>query len=253
MRAQDKSVASWRNDGNELLFAALATYGEAAAVASVDFFDDVMEWSGSDVRAVMPQGIYSRGEVERIGHHQAERIVHDDLDGFIDMMAYSAGNIVYQTGMRTMFYQAGVGMNGVELDVDTGQRAYVYGAEGYGTGGGYEVRYRRVPQGLETCDFCLMLASRGAVYLSQESAMGSSADDPNHTHIGCDCIVVPCLVHYDGGRLIEDTHIEGYDTDVMYQMWGEWKEVTARTDLSREAKDEVKREIMRARLGRDVW
>lgn len=252
MKGRDRAVASWRNDGNELLFAALATYGEAAAAASVDFFDDVMEWSGADIKASMPHGIYSRGEVERIGHHQAEKIVHDDLDGFIDGMASGAAGIVYLTGMRTMLYQAGVGMNHVELDVETGQDAFVYGAEGYSTGG-YEVRYRRLPQGIETCDFCLMLASRGAVYLSEESAMGSSADDINHVHAHCDCIVVPILVHREGGNIIEDTYIEGYDTDTLYTMWNEWKEISSREGLSREAMDELKRENMRARLGRDVW
>lgn len=253
MRGQDRSAASWRNDGNALLFEALGTYGEAAAAATVDFFDDVMEWSGADVRAAMPQGIYGRGEVERIGHHQAEKVVHDDVDGFIEGMALAAGGIVYLTGMRTMLYQAGVGMNGNVLDVDTGQRAYVYGAEGYYVGDGYEVRYRRIPQGAETCDFCLMLASRGAVYITQESAMGSSSDEINHVHAHCDCIIVPCLVHHEGRTLVQDTEIEGYDLDTMRQMWGEWTEISARTDISREVKDELKRENMRARLGRDLW
>lgn len=153
LRDQERTVESWRNDGNELLFAALSLYGDRAAADTVDFFDDVMEWSGSDIRASMPVGIYTRGEIERIGHHQAEKVVHDDIDAYIEGMAASAANIVYQTGLRTMFYQAGVGVNHVELDVETGQSAFIYGAEGYGDGGGqYQVRYRRIPQGIETCD-----------------------------------------------------------------------------------------------------
>lgn len=47
-------------------------------------------------------------------------------------------------------------------------------------------RYARVPTGTETCPFCIMLASRGFVYHSKESA-GSL----NHFHANCDCRVIP--------------------------------------------------------------
>lgn len=63
-------------------------------------------------------------------------------------------------------------------------------------------RYARVPTGAETCDFCLMLASRGYVY---ESGVGAS-----HTHEGCDCRVVPSW----GG-----SSVEGYDPDAIYERW----------------------------------
>lgn len=46
------------------------------------------------------------------------------------------------------------------------------------------VRWARMPIG-ETCAWCLMLASRGAVYLSEESA-GSGG----HFHAQCDCQIV---------------------------------------------------------------
>lgn len=41
------------------------------------------------------------------------------------------------------------------------------------------VRYARVPTGAETCDFCLMLASRGFVYQSESTASAS------HVHANC--------------------------------------------------------------------
>lgn len=62
-------------------------------------------------------------------------------------------------------------------------------------------RFARVPQGGETCRFCLMLASRGAVYHSEDTA---GAVD--HYHANCDCKAVPDFG--DG--------IEGYDPDVLY-------------------------------------
>ena len=60
-------------------------------------------------------------------------------------------------------------------------------------------RYARVPSGAETCDFCLMLASRGFVY--------TSADAAGHAHPDCDCRVVQ---GYDG------MDVEGYDPDALY-------------------------------------
>lgn len=57
--------------------------------------------------------------------------------------------------------------------------------------------WARVPFGEETCDFCIMLASRGFVYGNAELA--------SHSHANCDCRVIP-----GWGR---DSKIEGYDAD----------------------------------------
>ena len=48
------------------------------------------------------------------------------------------------------------------------------------------VRFARVTTGRETCTFCLMLASRGAVYHTRKTA-----GDFKSFHRGCDCKVVP--------------------------------------------------------------
>lgn len=47
-------------------------------------------------------------------------------------------------------------------------------------------KWSRVPVG-DTCAWCLMLASQGAWYLSEKSALGESSD---HYHDGCNCIAV---------------------------------------------------------------
>lgn len=62
-------------------------------------------------------------------------------------------------------------------------------------------RWARVPVG-DTCAWCRMLASRGYVYASEESAGG--IDD---WHASCDCVIVP-----DDG-----VTPEGYDPDALYQ------------------------------------
>lgn len=68
-------------------------------------------------------------------------------------------------------------------------------------------KYARVPTGSETCDFCLMLASRGFVYSSEATAGAVKLD---HYHSGCDCRVV---CQWDGGG------VEGYDPQAIYDRW----------------------------------
>lgn len=67
-------------------------------------------------------------------------------------------------------------------------------------------KFARVPAGPETCRFCIMLASRGFVYSSKESAGAL-----NHYHPHCDCRIVP---GFDGG----ESGVEGYDPDLYYHM-----------------------------------
>jgi len=63
-------------------------------------------------------------------------------------------------------------------------------------------RFARVPAGGETCDFCLMLASRGFVYASEQAA--------SHAHANCDCRVVPSWNSFG---------IRGYDPDALKDEW----------------------------------
>ena len=51
------------------------------------------------------------------------------------------------------------------------------------------VRYARVPSGVDTCDWCYMLAARGAVYYSETSAGKKGLHEAFHP--GCNCSVVP--------------------------------------------------------------
>lgn len=74
-------------------------------------------------------------------------------------------------------------------------------------------RFARVPVG-ETCAWCDMLASRGWVYHSKETA---GINGGYHDH--CNCQIVPS---WDAGRV----HLEGYDPDELYKRY-----TTARHEL----------------------
>lgn len=79
-----------------------------------------------------------------------------------------------------------------------------------------ETRYARVPTGAETCEFCIMLASRGPVYHTEETA---GAYDHYHAH--CDCMVVPFFNTFELGpsRRGSAMSVEGYDPDEYYEQY----------------------------------
>lgn len=73
-------------------------------------------------------------------------------------------------------------------------------------------RYARVPSGAKTCAFCLVLASRDAVYLSKRSAGDSKGTGfGDDFHGDCDCAVVRI-----GSN---EEYPEGYIPDELYDIY----------------------------------
>lgn len=91
-------------------------------------------------------------------------------------------------------------------------------------------RYARVPTGAETCDFCLMLASRSFVYRNETTA--------SHAHSGCDCRIVPSW---------KSMAVEGYDPDALYDQWQKAIDTKAaeRAERNGTSVDEERRHIMK--------
>ncbi|MEU3599886.1 hypothetical protein ABZ714_14340 [Streptomyces sp. NPDC006798] len=69
-----------------------------------------------------------------------------------------------------------------------------------------KARYARVPSGGTTCKYCLMLASRGAVYADSKKAA-----EANKFHGNCDCQMVPM---WDG-----DDYPRGYSPEELYDQY----------------------------------
>jgi hypothetical protein len=72
-------------------------------------------------------------------------------------------------------------------------------------------RFARVPRGTRTCAFCLVQASRDAVYLSERSAGSKKYGEDNEFHGDCDCEIVRLG---DG-----DDYPPGYLPDDFYDMY----------------------------------
>lgn len=213
-------MESLREEAKRLMAEALERYGNATASAAVDLFDDVMYSEGLSLRATMPRGIYTRAEIDRIARYQAGKLRSDLVDEFVEMIAQSTYGLVYHGGDRTLLWQGGLRGGGTRPSRTYAYRLYHSGSPMFEPGT-YQVRYARVPQGLETCDFCLMLAGRGFVYLTAESAQGW-----NHTHRNCDCVVVPGVGHYEGREWVQDTSLDGFDLDAMRRLYERWAEIT---------------------------
>lgn len=82
-----------------------------------------------------------------------------------------------------------------------------------------KVSYARVPTGVHTCEFCLLLASRGPVYGSKQVAQYAS--DGGRYHSDCDCVPVPMRGRWvvDGserGVAWNGEKVAGYDFDQLY-------------------------------------
>ncbi|WP_148565070.1 hypothetical protein [Lawsonella clevelandensis] len=70
-------------------------------------------------------------------------------------------------------------------------------------------RYARIP-GPYACPFCLMLASRGAVYLTEKSA--TSKTNGGRFHDSCHCVAIECLTQDDVPSSIHELEQEWNNT-----------------------------------------
>ena len=151
-----ENVAECRDLVLQALSAVMPTYTTMAAQASADFYDAARELvvgerlgaqaiSGFDMRKT--EGAV-RGFVRFVLDGRVETFNDQVLQRIDYEMKRSAGESMFANGRRDP----------------------------------RKPKYARVPTGDETCDFCLMLASRGFVYSSEATAGAVKLD---HYHAGC--------------------------------------------------------------------
>lgn len=176
------NIAQCRDLVIQALASIMPTYTTMAAQASSDFYDAARELViGSPLGAQAITGYVPEATEEAIRGFVRFIVVNGSVQQFNDQVLQridyelkrAAGNAMFENGRRD-------------------PRA---------------PKFARVPTGPETCDFCLMLASRGFVYTSEATAGAVKLD---HYHSGCDCRVV--AQWGDGG-------VEGYDTNAIYREW----------------------------------
>lgn len=118
-------------------------------------------------------------------------------------------------------------------------RASKYGVWANGKRDKRGTRYARVPSGKETCAWCLMTAGLGFWYMTEEAA--------SHSHAHCDCIIVP-------GIAFTNVVIDGYDSDLLRDMWREARRKLEEGELDPELLEYIRNEELKAiERGDDSW
>lgn len=192
IRWTPENVAECRDLVLQALAAVMPTYTDMAAQASADFYDAERELAlGERLGAVSISG-YNPRKTEGAVRGFVRFVLRDDVQTFNDQVLQRIDYEMKRSANMSV--------------VENGRRDPK------------RVRYARVPTGAETCDFCLMLASRGFVYQSESTASAS------HVHSSCDCRVVP---GWDG------MEVEGYDPQAIYDRWQDAIDAKARERAER--------------------
>lgn len=168
------NVAACRQAVVEALASIMPTYTDAAAQASADFYDATRELAVGEPLGARAISGYDARKTEGA----VRAFVQDIVDG----------------KTREQFNRRVA----ERIDYEVKRSANVSMAENAAIDT-LKPKYARVPSGAETCDFCLMLSSRGFDY--------TSADAASHAHPSCDCRVV---AGFNG------VEVEGYDPDALY-------------------------------------
>lgn len=178
----DKEWKELREVLIEDLYQTRTYWSDAAGMAATEFYDNIItnrSATGYFNPAYLPDPV-SRKVCADVVRALAHLVFEGRIDKFIEKVCDNAQNGVRAYANKTIIANCKRdGMKGV--------------------------RYARVPVGIETCAFCIMLASRGFVYHSKKSA-----GENEHMHPNCDCKIVP---GFDGDV------IEGYDRQVYLNMY----------------------------------
>lgn len=158
-----------------------ATYGDAAALAAADWYDELRAVAGVPGRFRAQMAVPApQQQAAAVARWAAGPLFGADPNPQQALSNLSGGvqRLVLQPGRQTI-------AGSVALDPA-------------------DARWARVPSGATTCAFCRLLASRGAVYHSEEDAGGLA----NSYHGQCDCVATPVWPGqsepYDVNALLEE-------------------------------------------------
>ena len=187
-----ENIAQCRDLVIQALAAVMPTYTTMAAQASADFYDAARELVVGEKMGA--KAISGYDEAKTAGAVRA--FVRFVLDGRVETFNEQV--------LQRVDYE--MKLSAANSTIENGKRDK------------RKPRYARVPTGAETCDFCLMLASRGFVYNSKSTAsMG-------HVHSGCDCRIV---AGWDG------MEVDDYDPSSIYDRWQDAIDVKAKERAER--------------------
>lgn len=203
------SVAEKREAAKLIMEGFVQAYDDKAAGFASQWYDYRAEQGGARLGQAVTMTVYEPGSVDDVARYQAKKLAKEGDAAFARACGEFARNDAFRSLNETIIANVG-------RDRDKG------------------AMFARVPTGTETCTFCLMLASRGAVYHSRKTA-----GEWRHFHRGCDCKVVPSFEGDPDAELVE-----GVRPKELYERYKQFKEIDAGSGLSAEQKDALKRRIL---------
>lgn len=174
----------------------VAEYGQVSSELAVEWFGQVRADAGQVGSFVASAPSAASITAERIDakvRYVAGKLWTPEPASMLDGLTSAADKYVKQYGRDTVAWNA-------ERDGAT---------------------WARVPSGAKTCAWCLILASRDAVYVSEKSALTRA--DGDRYHGLCDCEAVPIWGPED--------YPEGYLPDTYYDMYLEARKASGSGDM----------------------
>lgn len=170
---EDATVAEKREAAKLIMEGFVQGYDDVAAEFAAQWYDHRAEQGGARLEQAITTTTYKPESVDAVARYQAKKLAKGGDAAFAKACGEFARNDAFRSLNETI--SANVGR-----DKDKG------------------VRFARVPTGLETCAFCIMLASRGAVYRTRKTA-----GEFKHFHRRCDCKIVPGFEDDPDAELVE--------------------------------------------------
>lgn len=167
------SVAEKREAAKLIMEGFVQAYDDKAAMFASQWYDYRAEQGGARLRQAVTMTVYEPGSVDDVARYQARKLAKEGDAAFARACGEFARNDAFRSLNETIIANVG-------RDRDKG------------------AMFARVPTGFETCAFCLMLASRGAVYHSRKTA-----GEWGRFHRGCDCKVVPSFEGDPDAELVQ--------------------------------------------------
>lgn len=173
-RSHDGATVAEKREAAKLIMEGFVQgYDDVAAEFAAQWYDHRAEQGGARLDQAVTMTTYRPDSVDAVARYQAKKLAKGGDAEFAKACGEFARNDAFKSLNETI--SANVGR-----DKDKG------------------VRFARVPTGFETCTFCLMLASRGAVYHTRKTA-----GEFKHFHRRCDCKVVPSFEDDADAELVE--------------------------------------------------
>lgn len=203
------TVAEKREAAKLIMEGFVQGYDDVAAEFAAQWYDRRAEQGGARLDQAVTMTTYRPDSVDAVARYQAKKLAKGGDAAFAKACGEFARNDAFKSLNETI--SANVGR-----DKEKG------------------VRFARVPTGFETCTFCLMLASRGAVYHTRKTA-----GEFKHFHRRCDCKIMPGFGDDPDAELVE-----GVRPKELYERYKQFKEIDEDESLTSADKDAAKRAVL---------